>query len=446
MGSFATTHWVVLFNLLKYSVLKIKYHFNFNHSFPIFEKILSMFQKNYVALFFAFFMFYSVFGQPEKIKALENQIKTYNDNLQYEKSIALLSEITNSGVATHYEKYYAYLYKSYTYKRLFNYTKTLYILDLALAEGLKSDQKEEVKNNIDAEKCFVYFDTQDYIKAEALITHLRKLNFKHLSTPTKSWIIMQDGYIKMLAKKFKESEKLLDEAIAIVAKNSPENLPNIYGKKIELYNRMKLYGKRDKAFQEGITLAKEYNKIKYEMYLYQVMRNMFQENKDYKNAFYTQKKYDSIVKFYNATDSNGKLELAEKKLEDENRKLAAQNKKYIDYILYGIIISLCLLLFFAIRLYRSNKERRILAEKENIRIHNEIERLTIEIDERGNKKINISLYDLTDRQTEIIHLIQEGKSNKEIANQLFVSENTIKYHLKVIYEILDIAHRTELKK
>jgi ATP/maltotriose-dependent transcriptional regulator MalT len=193
-------------------------------------------------------------------------------------------------------------------------------------------------------------------------------------------------------------------------------------------------------------LAKKHNKIKYEMYLYQVMRNIFQENKDFKNAFYTQKKYDSIVKFYNATDANGKLELAEKKLEDENQKLKEQNEKYIDYILYGIIISLCLLLFFAIRLYRSNKERRILAEKENSRIHDEIERLTIEIDERGNKKINISLFDLTDRQKEIIHLIQEGKSNKEIASQLFVSENTIKYHLKVIYEILDIAHRTELKK
>lgn len=257
---------------------------------------------------------------------------------------------------------------------------------------------------------------------------------------------MQDGYIKMLDGKFKESEKLLDEAIAIVAKNSPENLPNIYGKKMELYNKMNLYQRRDKAFQDGLILAKKHNKIKYEMYLYQVMRNIFQENKDFKNAFYTQKKYDSIVKFYNATDANGKLELAEKKLEDENQKLKEQNEKYIDYILYGIIISLCLLLFFAIRLYRSNKERRILAEKENSRIHDEIERLTIEIDERGNKKINISLFDLTDRQKEIIHLIQEGKSNKEIASQLFVSENTIKYHLKVIYEILDIAHRTELKK
>ncbi len=405
-----------------------------------------MTKKYFTSVLLLVFVFSISFGQPEKIKKIENQIKSYNDALQYEKSIAFLSDWINDGTTTSYERYYAYLFKSYTYKRLFNYTKTLHNLDLALEEGLKSEHKEEVKNNIDAEKCFVYFDTQNYKKAESLILHLRNLNFQYLSVPTKSWIIMQDGYIKMLDGKFKESEKLLDEAIAIVAKNSPENLPNIYGKKMELYNKMNLYQRRDKAFQDGLMLAKKHNKIKYEMYLYQVMRNIFQENKDFKNAFYTQKKYDSIVKFYNATDANGKLELAEKKLEDENQKLKEQNEKYIDYILYGIIISLCLLLFFAIRLYRSNKERRILAEKENSRIHDEIERLTIEIDERGNKKINISLFDLTDRQKEIIHLIQEGKSNKEIASQLFVSENTIKYHLKVIYEILDIAHRTELKK
>lgn len=405
-----------------------------------------MTKKYFTSVLLLVFVFSISFGQPEKIKKIENQIKSYNDALQYEKSIAFLSDWINDGTTTSYERYYAYLFKSYTYKRLFNYTKTLHNLDLALEEGLKSEHKEEVKNNIDAEKCFVYFDTQNYKKAESLILHLRNLNFQYLSVSTKSWIIMQDGYIKMLDGKFKESEKLLDEAIAIVAKNSPENLPNIYGKKMELYNKMNLYQRRDKAFQDGLILAKKHNKIKYEMYLYQVMRNIFQENKDFKNAFYTQKKYDSIVKFYNATDANGKLELAEKKLEDENQKLKEQNEKYIDYILYGIIISLCLLLFFAIRLYRSNKERRILAEKENSRIHDEIERLTIEIDERGNKKINISLFDLTDRQKEIIHLIQEGKSNKEIASQLFVSENTIKYHLKVIYEILDIAHRTELKK
>ena len=404
-----------------------------------------MIKKYFPLLLLVLFVFTQSFGQSEKLKKLENQIKTFNDNLQYEKSIAVLNEIITNEQSTHYEKYYAYLLESFTHKRLFNYTKTLHKLDLALAEGLQSDQKEEVKNTIDAEKCFVYFDTQDYPKAEALITQLRKLNFKHLTIPTQSWIIMQDGYIKMLKKDYVKSEQLLNEAAALVKANSPENLPNIYGKKMELYNKMNLFEKRDTAFKEGLLLAKKYNKVKYEMYLYQVMRNIFQENEDYKNAFFTQKKYDSIVKYYNATDANGKLELAEKKLEDENRQLKEQNEKYIDYILYGVIISLLLLLFFAVRLYQSNMAKRILVEKENTRIHNEIERLTQALDEKGNASLNLSNYNLTDRQKEIIELIRIGLTNKEIATKLFISENTVKYHLKIIYEILDVEHRSAIR-
>ena len=404
-----------------------------------------MIKKHFPLLLLILFVFTQSFGQSEKLKKLENQIKTFNDNLQYEKSIAVLNEIITNEQSTHYEKYYAYLLESFTYKRLFNYTKTLHKLDLALAEGLQSDQKEEVKNTIDAEKCFVYFDTQDYPKAEALITQLRKLNFKHLTIPTQSWIIMQDGYIKMLNKDYAKSEQLLNEAAALVKANSPENLPNIYGKKMELYNKMELFEKRDTAFKEGLLLAKKYNKVKYEMYLYQVMRNIFQENEDYKNAFFTQKKYDSIVKYYNATDANGKLELAEKKLEDENRQLKEQNEKYIDYILYGVIISLLLLLYFAFRLYQSNMAKRILVEKENTRIHNEIERLTQALDEKGNATLNLSNYNLTDRQKEIIDFIRSGLTNKEIASKLFISENTVKYHLKIIYEILDVEHRSAIR-
>ena len=404
-----------------------------------------MIKKHFPLLLLILFVFTQSFGQSEKLKKLENQIKTFNDNLQYEKSIAVLNEIITNEQSTHYEKYYAYLLESFTYKRLFNYTKTLHKLDLALAEGLQSDHKEEVKNTIDAEKCFVYFDTQDYPKAEALITQLRKLNFKHLTIPTQSWIIMQDGYIKMLKKDYVKSEQLLNEAAALVKANSPENLPNIYGKKMELFNKMNLFEKRDTAFKEGLLLAKKYNKVKYEMYLYQVMRNIFQENEDYKNAFFTQKKYDSIVKYYNATDANGKLELAEKKLEDENRQLKEQNEKYIDYILYGVILSLLLLLFFSVRLYQSNRTKRILVEKENTRIHDEIERLTQALDEKGNASLNLSNYNLTDRQKEIIELIRSGLTNKEIASKLFISENTVKYHLKIIYEILDVEHRSAIR-
>ena len=404
-----------------------------------------MIKKYFYTILLTLLTFSSIFGQSEKLKKLENQVKTFNDALQYDKSIALLTEIINNEDASHYEKYYAYLLESFTYKRLFNYTKTLYKLDLALAEGLQSNQKEEVRNTINAEKCFVYFDTQDYPKAEALINHLRKLQFKHISVPAKSWIIMQDGYIKMLNKDYVKSEQLLDEAIALVKANSPENLPNIFGKKIELYNKMKFFEKRDTVFKEGLALAKKYNKVKYEIYLHQVMRNVFQENEDYKNAFFTQKKYDSIVKYYNAVDANGKLELTEKKLEDENRNLKEQNEKYFGYILYGVIISLIFLLFFAVRLFQSNKAKRILVEKENTRIHNEIERLTKALDEKGNATLDVSNYNLTKRQKEIIEYIRSGLTNKEIASKLFISENTVKYHLKIIYEILDIEHRFEIK-
>ena len=99
----------------------------------------------------------------------------------------------------------------------------------------------------------------------------------------------------------------------------------------------------------------------------------------------------------------------------------------------------------SVRLYQSNRTKRILVEKENTRIHDEIERLTQALDEKGNATLNLSNYNLTDRQKEIIDFIRSGLTNKEIASKLFISENTVKYHLKIIYEILDIDHRSAIR-
>jgi len=51
---------------------------------------------------------------------------------------------------------------------------------------------------------------------------------------------------------------------------------------------------------------------------------------------------------------------------------------------------------------------------------------------------------LSDRQFEIINLVKQGKTNKEIGNILFISENTVKYHLKNIYDTLSVTRRIEL--
>jgi two-component system, NarL family, nitrate/nitrite response regulator NarL len=51
---------------------------------------------------------------------------------------------------------------------------------------------------------------------------------------------------------------------------------------------------------------------------------------------------------------------------------------------------------------------------------------------------------LTYRQVEIIRLIVQGLSNKEIGRQLNISEGTVKIHLHKIYMRLGLRNRTSL--
>jgi ATP/maltotriose-dependent transcriptional regulator MalT len=50
---------------------------------------------------------------------------------------------------------------------------------------------------------------------------------------------------------------------------------------------------------------------------------------------------------------------------------------------------------------------------------------------------------ITDRELEILTLIARGHSNREIATQLFVSENTIKTHCSRAFDKLGAARRTQ---
>jgi len=50
---------------------------------------------------------------------------------------------------------------------------------------------------------------------------------------------------------------------------------------------------------------------------------------------------------------------------------------------------------------------------------------------------------LTEREIELLQLVAEGMANKAIAQRLFISENTVKYHMKKIMQKLDVQNRTE---
>ncbi len=50
---------------------------------------------------------------------------------------------------------------------------------------------------------------------------------------------------------------------------------------------------------------------------------------------------------------------------------------------------------------------------------------------------------LSDREIEILKLVAQGKSNKEIAAELFISINTVKVHLGNVFQKINVSSRTE---
>ena len=51
---------------------------------------------------------------------------------------------------------------------------------------------------------------------------------------------------------------------------------------------------------------------------------------------------------------------------------------------------------------------------------------------------------LSAREREIVQLIAEGKTNREIAQKLFISESTVKGHIQHIFEKAKVSNRTSL--
>ncbi|MEB3355290.1 MAG: response regulator transcription factor [Synechococcales bacterium] len=50
---------------------------------------------------------------------------------------------------------------------------------------------------------------------------------------------------------------------------------------------------------------------------------------------------------------------------------------------------------------------------------------------------------LSDRESEVLQLMSQGKSNQEIAADLFVSEGTVKFHINNIYNKLKVKDRAQ---
>jgi two-component system, NarL family, response regulator LiaR len=65
------------------------------------------------------------------------------------------------------------------------------------------------------------------------------------------------------------------------------------------------------------------------------------------------------------------------------------------------------------------------------------------VDRFGKFLKNESMSDLTEREVDVLNLIAKGCSNQEISNNLCISLNTVKTHIKNIFQKLEVEDRTQ---
>lgn len=380
------------------------------------------------------------------LDSLKQQVSRSNDLLKYDSSLQLISNFLKNGTVKPYDRYFAWILKSYTHKRLFDYKEALRSLDSAASEGMHSNRKQETAAHIKAEKAFIYFDTQSYEKSAQLMRELKDTNYKFIPLEDQSIIVMQLGYIAFLNGDFIKAEKHYDAAIALMQNTAERNLPIIYGKKVELYGIMHLTEKRNTAFAVGLRLAEKHQILKYKMYMYETLYKQFIKNGEYKEAYFADRKLDSLTYLYNAEQTKYNLQLNDKKLELIQKEASIKQKNYLLWFVLCLAICFILISSLIYYLLLSRKKSHQLLEADYNRIFEELYLLTQTTEEKKNSLSNLSKFKLSERQREIIELLKQGKSNKQIAESLFISENTVKYHLKSIYELFNINNRVAFFK
>lgn len=79
-----------------------------------------------------------------------------------------------------------------------------------------------------------------------------------------------------------------------------------------------------------------------------------------------------------------------------------------------------------------------------VRIHEQKLRESFETEIQAKEsELQQKINALTRRQQEVFVLIASGKSNKEIAAELFIEQSTLKSHINQIYKNLNISNRKQ---
>ncbi len=229
----------------------------------------------------------------------------------------------------------------------------------------------------------------------------------------------------------------------------------------QLYFAQREDAKAIGALKESLEINAELGNQKEILEINRILSKIYIANGDFLLAMETMQIYnnlnDSILNIEKQkaiANMESKYQLKEKNKTIEVLQLEEElNRKQIrNQLMFISLLIVVFVLIFVIFYYNSLKNRlnqkQLRLELQNYLLR--IDEMKLQIEEKGDcskfSEEKIKEFDISEREAEVLKLISRGYKNSEIAEKLFVSQNTIKTHIKNIYVKLDVKNRVEALK
>ena len=397
----------------------------------------------------ALILFTFIFGifnsQNLNLKKIEEQVLQNNRtgmHLSSQKQLLQLLEAQNTTISD--EAKINFLLGT-TFRSINDYGSSINYLKKSKKTAEQLTNADSLKMNIDAEMAFTYFDNHEYDYAEKIIKDITQKKYLNLNLLDKAYIIMQEGYITFLQKNYSAAETHYEESLAILHKNSPCNQPVVLVKQMQLYSVQNQFDKVDRTYKIAMKLADSCKIIKYKIYATEEIKDIYATKNNQQKVFRYSYSLDSLNLIDNREHKLSEMHVNNQNfLEEENK---SEKESRLVFIILACLLGFLLLtlgLYFLRKIKFHNKEK-ILFEEELKKIKHELQLYSeAQFSQTNTENKILNSEKLNARQKELLELVSKGKSNREIAENLSITEATVKYHLGNIYSILDIKNRKEI--
>ncbi len=404
---------------------------------------------SYLAIFLLL-LFGFLSAKDLNINALEREIIKYNREGKQKLSQKKLSDLLFSGDLTKEQEANVLYYMAATYRGVSDYMMCIDYLNKSYAIAKELPKENILRMKLDYEYAFAYFDNKEFDKSSKMMDRIAAQNYIHAIPEDQSYILMQEGYLFLRNQKYDRAELKYEEALGIMKQASHCNVPIVLVKMMDLYNQKKDIKKVESLYRQSMEISKSCGVLKYETYTASEMEKIYKGNNLLEKAYAISIKVDSLRKRENLENKVSEMHVIEKKYIEKKDEL--QERSIFWEKLGAVFVTTILLSIIA---YSVLKSKNLKTEK--LKMEEEMEQIKEDLNSYSesyyfNEKSEIaepSILDsdkLTERQKDLLKLMAEGLSNKEIGEKLFITESTVKYHIKNIYSILELKDRKDFFK